>query len=158
MKLPLIITILTLICFTATCAKTQKLSAVQETSAKPTQKTETMKLTEIQAIEFAEKFIEQNGYTDLPPDKENLAFESIEWESDLEEMLKIRKDSLERKAFGISHGRKGGSAGWTVVFKYKKFSDEQKYKNGRAVTMNLDGSKAKVEHVDFILAKVDKKL
>ena len=30
--------------------------------------------------------------------------------------------------------------------------------NGRAVTMNLDGSEMRVEHVDFILKKVGKKL
>lgn len=115
-------------------------------------------LTETEAIEFAEKFIEQNGYTDLPPDKDKLTKESIEWVSDTDEMLKMRHNTLERKAFGISHGRKGDKDGWTVVFKYKAPTDEQSRKNGRAVTMNGDGSKARVEHVDFILDKVDKKL
>ncbi|MBC7797747.1 MAG: hypothetical protein H7Z37_12815 [Pyrinomonadaceae bacterium] len=121
---------------------------------KPAQQIEVTKLTEQQAIEFAEKFIKRNGYTDLPPDKENLAYESIERESNVDEMLKTRHNTLERKAFGISRGRKGNSVGWTVVFKYKG----SKSKNGRAVTVDLDGSKARVEHVDFILAKVDKKL
>jgi type VI protein secretion system component Hcp len=95
-----------------------------------------------------------NFYTDLPPDKENLAYESIEWESNVEEMLKMRYNTLKGKAFGISRGRKDGSDGWTVIFKYK----DSIGRNGRAVTMNLDGSEARVEHVDFILKKVDKKL
>ncbi len=158
MRLALIITISIVVCFAASCAKAQELPVVQEIPTKPTQQTQTAELTEAQAIEFAEKFIAQNGYTDLPPDKENLAHESIEWESNLDEMLKMRHDSLERKAFGISRGRKGNSVGWTVVFKYKSASDRATSKNGRAVTMNLDGSKARVEHVDFILAKVDRKL
>ncbi len=115
-------------------------------------------MTETQAIDFAEKFIERNGYTNLPPDKRNLAFESIEWESDADEMLKMRHNTLESKAFGISQSRKGDSVGWTVVFRYKNPSDSQTRKNGRAVTMNPDGSKARVEHVDFILAKAGKRL
>lgn len=154
MRLQLIITILTVVCFATSCAKAQEVLIVQETPTKPTQQTKITELTEAQAIEFAEKFIERNGYTNLPPDKENLASESIEWESNADEMLKTRHNTLERKAFGVSRGRKGNSAGWTVVFRYKG----SKSKNGRAVTMELDGSKARVEHVDFILAKVDKKL
>lgn len=154
MRLPLIITILSIVCLAASCVKAQELPVVQETLTKPAQQTKATELTETQAIEFAEKFIAQNGYTDLLPDKENLAYESIEWESDVDEMLKTRHNTLERKAFGISHGRKGNSVGWTVVFKYKGSTS----KNGRAVTMDLDGSKARVEHVNFILAKVDKKL
>ncbi len=158
MKLPLIITILTVVCFAVFCTNAQELTVVQKTPMKPTQQKKVTKLTEAQAIEFAEKFIVRNGYTELPLEKENLAYESIEWKSNVDEMLKMRHDTLERKAFGISRDNKGNSAGWTVVFKYKNLSDDQTPKNGRAVTMNLDGSKARVEHKDFILAYVDKKL
>jgi hypothetical protein len=154
MRLSLLITILTVFCFVASCGKAQELPIVQETLTKPTQQAEVTELTEAQAIEFAVKFIQRNGYTDLPPDKENLAYESIEWESNVDEMLKRRYNTLESKAFGISRGRKGGSAGWTVVFKYKDSAS----KNGRGVTMNLDRSEAKVEHVEVVLAKVDKRL
>lgn len=158
MRLVLIITISIVVCFVASGAKVQELPAVQEIPAIPTQQTQITELTEAQAIEFAEKFIAQNGYTDLSPDKENLAHESIEWESNIDEMLKMRHNSLERKTFGVSRDRKGNSVGWTVVFKYKSASDRATSKNGRAVTLNLDGSEARVEHVDFILAKVDRKL
>ena len=44
-------------------------------------------LTQSEAVALAERFIEQNGYTDLPPDKTDLTHETIEWESDVETML-----------------------------------------------------------------------
>lgn len=159
MRLPLVVTILTAISSVASCAKAQELPAAQDGWTKSAQLSQMIVLTEAQAVEFAEKFIERNGYTDLPPDKDNLAYESIERKSDVDEMLKMRYDTLERQAFGISRGRKGiPDSGWTVVFRYKNSSDQTTSKIGRAVTMNFDGSAARVEHVDFILAKVDKKL
>ena len=158
MRLHLIIEILIVVCFATSCANEQQVSAVPESLNKPANTTKATEFSETQAVEFAEKFIRQNGYTDLQPDKEHLALESIEWESDVVKVLKMRHDSLEQKAFGISPHRKSGSPGWTVVFRYKHRSDSQTRKNGRAVTMNLDGSDARVEHVDFILARVDKKL
>jgi cell division protein FtsL len=115
-------------------------------------------LSETEAIKLAERFIAQNGYTDLPPEKDKLANESFELAESVEEMLKMRRDTIEPKAYGISSGRKGGSPGWTVVFRYKHPSGQQMRRNGRAVTMNLDGGKMRVEHVDFILKKVDKRL
>jgi len=114
-------------------------------------------LSEAEAIRLAEQFIAQNGYTDLSPDKSKLAYESIEWESNVDEMLNERRDTLERKAYGLV--REGKSApGWTVVFRYKHPATRQMRRNGRAVTMNLGGGKMRVEHVDFILRYVDKKL
>ena len=115
-------------------------------------------LTESQAIELAEKFVAQNGYTDLLPSKENLSYESIEWESNVDVMLKNRSDTLEKKAFGLTPRRKNDAPGWTVVFRYAHPSDSSAKKNGRAVTMDVDGSDLRVEHVDFILEKVGKKL
>jgi hypothetical protein len=108
-------------------------------------------LTQSQAVELAERFIAQNGYTDLPPDKRKLSHETIEWESDVDTMLQQRHDTLERRAYGFRSGRKGRESGWTVVFRYKHPRDPRMQSKGRAVTMNLDGSKARVEHVDFIL-------
>jgi hypothetical protein len=111
-------------------------------------------LSESEAVRLAEEFIAQNGYTDLPPVRDKIAHESIEWTSNIDELLKARHNTLERKAYGIVRERKGGASGWTVVFRQKC----RKCTNGRAVTMNLDGSNRRVEHVDFILKKVDKKL
>lgn len=121
----------------------------------PAQKQE---LSEGEAIRLAEEFIAQNGYTNLPPDKSKLAYETIEWESNIDDMLRERHDTLEPKAYGIRHGRKGGDPGWTIVFRYSHPSIKQMRRNGRAVTMNLDGSGLRVEHVDFILKHVERKL
>jgi len=41
-----------------------------------------------------------------------------------------------------------------IAFRYRNGNPE----NGRAVTMDLDGSNIRIEHKDFILSKVDKKL
>jgi len=109
-------------------------------------------LTQSQAVALAEQFIAQNGYTDLPPDKTKLAYETIEWERDADRMLQQRHDTLERHAYGVLRGRKGGEPGWTVVFCYKAHCGSA----GRAVTMNLDGSEPRVEHVDFRLGHAKK--
>lgn len=116
------------------------------------------KLSEVEAVRLAEEFIAQNGYTDLRADKSKLAHETIEWTSNVGDILKQRHDTLARKAYGIVHGRKGGAAGWTVVFRYSHPASKQERRNGRAVTMNLDGSGLRVEHVDFILKYVELKL
>ncbi len=108
-------------------------------------------LNKTEAIIFAERFIAVNGYTDRAPDKSLLAYETIEWESNVDKMLKVRHDTLEQKAYGIVSGRRGGAAGWTVVFRYKHRSDRWMRRIGRAVTMNPDGAEMRVEHVDFIL-------
>jgi hypothetical protein len=108
-------------------------------------------LTESEAVALAEQFIAQNGYTDLPPDKNKLFYETIEWESNIDLMLQERHDTLERRAYGVHEGRKGGESGWTVVFRYKRPRGPRARSTGRAVTMNLDGSKPRVEHVDFFL-------
>jgi hypothetical protein len=112
---------------------------------------QTRRLTESEAVALAEQFIAQNGYTDLPPDKNKLFYETIEWESNIDLMLQERHDTLERRAYGVHEGRKGGEPGWTVVFRYKRPRGPRARSTGRAVTMNLDGSKPRVEHVDFFL-------
>src|SRR5215217_9044567 len=108
-------------------------------------------LTQSEAVAMAERLIAQNGYTDLPPDKTKLSYEMIEWESTVDRMLQTRHNTLERRAYGVRAGRNGSEPGWTVVFRYKHPRDRQMRSNGRAVTMNLDGSEPRVEHKDFIL-------
>lgn len=104
------------------------------------------RLTQSEAVALAEQFIAQNGYTDLPPDKTKISYETIEWESNVDRILQQRHNTLERRAYGVSRGRRG-ERGWTVVFRYQGHAGA----TGRAVTMNLDGAKARVEHQDFIL-------
>jgi len=116
------------------------------------------RLTEAQAIKLAEHFIAQNGYTDLQPDQTRLAYETIEWEPNVDEMLKERHDTLQRRAYGVVRGTKAGADGWTVVLRYKHPADRGERSLGRAVTMNLDGRDARVEHVDFILRYARRRL
>ena len=105
------------------------------------------RLTQSEAVALAEQFIAQNGYTDLPPDKTKLSYETIEWESNVDRILQQRHNTLERRAYGVRRGRKGGDPGWTVAFCYKGHCGT----TGRVVTMNLHGTEPRVEHVDFIL-------
>ncbi len=116
------------------------------------------KLSNEEAIRLAEQFIAQNGYTDLPPDMDKLVYGVLERKSNVDRILKGRHDMLERKAYGTVRGRKSGASGWTVVFRYRHPANVQMRRHGRAVTMNSDGSEMRVEHVEFILKYVGKKL
>ena len=88
-------------CLAASCVKSQLSPIVFESLPSPTPQLKVTELSETQAIEFAERFISLNGYTDSPPDKENLAYESIEWESDVNEMLKMRRGLWRAKPLGF---------------------------------------------------------
>jgi len=116
------------------------------------------KLNQSEAIKLAERFIILNGYTDLPPNKNRVVLESIEASPNTDELLRERRNTLERKAYGVARGRKIRSSGWTVVFRYKDRSDPEMREIGRAVTMDADGSNMRVEHVDFFLRAVDRRL
>lgn len=115
---------------------------------------------EEKAVRLAEEFIRRNGYTDAPADRENLTKESIEWESDTGRMLAARKNTLEAKAYGVSEGGRRSDKGWTVVFRHtwSKVDGKQNLKTGRAVTMDENFNKMMLEHVEFFLDKIKKKL
>ena len=117
-------------------------------------------LTEAEAVRSAEEFIASNGYTDLPPiqDKTKLSFETIEWASNVDELLKLRHNTLERKAYGIQYNGRMGKGRWIVAFRSKYPCKDCNTLWGRAVTMNKDGSNIRVEHKDFPLLNVQKKL
>ncbi len=119
---------------------------------------QTSETPEEKAVRLAEEFVARNGYTDLPPDKNSLSYENIEWADGVDEMLETRHDTLERKAHGLRYGAKMGEPGWTVVFRYTKRIGSAGGKAGRAVTMNENFQIHRVEHCDFFLDKVEKKL
>lgn len=131
---------------------------------------------EAKAVRIAEEFVAQNGYTDLPADKNKIDYETVEFARNLDELLKSRANTLERKAYGVLYeatGTKMGEKGWTVVFQSKGVSDDY-YKSislatgkkitrenspiGRAVTIDANFQNLLVEHKDFPLQNVDKKL
>ena len=167
--------------YSQTFAQTENVKAVESrvpTETKADGKTETQieELPEAKAIRIAEEFVAQNGYTDLPADKSKIAHETVEFARNLDELLKMRADTLERKAYGILYkatGTKMGEKGWTVVFREKNVSDDyyksisqstgkkitrENFPIGRAVTMNANFENLLVEHKVFPLQNVDKKL
>ena len=112
-------------------------------------------LSKEEAIQTAERFVLENGYTNAPREKvkEQLDHESIEMivegKEAREQLLVARVDTLKPKAIGIRKGRKGGSDGWSVAFEYTNSSLNN---TCRVVTMNSDGTSMRVEHVDGILS------
>lgn len=114
-------------------------------------------MPEAVAARLAEEFVARNGYTDLPADRENLSYESIERAADVEEMLRWRQGSLERKAYGIVYPGKWGKSGWTVVFRHGRQFGNEHDEWGRAVTMDRNFENLRVEHKSFPLGNVDKK-
>lgn len=133
-------------------------------------------LPEAKAIRIAEEFVAQNGYTNLPVDKDKIVYETVEFGNNLDELLKFRANTLEHKAYGILYkatGTKMGEKGWTVVFQSINVSDDY-YKSisrqsgkqvtrenhpiGRAVTMDANFQNLLMEHKTFPLQNVDKKL
>ncbi|CAN5422892.1 hypothetical protein BH20ACI1_BH20ACI1_04770 [soil metagenome] len=135
----------------------------------------TEELSEAKAVRIAEEFVVRNGYTDLPTDKGKIAHETVEFSRNLDELLKMRANTLERKAYGILYkatGTKMGEKGWTVVFREKNVSDNyyktvsqatgkkvtgENYPIGRAVTMDANFENLSVKHKTFPLQNVDKK-
>ena len=118
------------------------------------------RLSAFEAVQLAECFIVQNGYTDLPPleDKSKLTPESV-WPGTDEHGMEMRHDSLERQAHGYVAGVRY-PGGWAGVFrcKYKaRFAEvvtdyaESLEKVGRFVTMDSYGNRMRVEHQDFYL-------
>ncbi|MDQ4121135.1 MAG: hypothetical protein M3209_06790 [Acidobacteriota bacterium] len=130
---------------------------------------------EAKAVRIAEEFVAQNGYTDLPADRNKITYETVEFAPNLDELLKMRANTLERKAYGILYkatGTKIKEKGWTVVFREKNVSDDyyksiaqatgkkitrENYQIGRAVTMDANFQNLLVEHKVFPLQNVDKK-
>lgn len=112
-----------------------------------------------EAVQAAECFIVENGYTDIPPkDASKIAPESVD-PGTAELRMRLRHDSLERHAYGFKRGGRD-SNGWTIVFR-KKYKaelakivpnyEEQIKKTGRAVSMDAYGRTIRVEHQDFFL-------
>ena len=100
-------------------------------------------ISESEAIRRAEQFIAGNGYTDLPADRSRLTPEPVVLSSSVEDELKQRHDTLERKADGAS----GGAGGWVVYFRHKdrgKLEPETR----RAVVMGPKGDHIHIMHQD----------
>src|SRR2546421_403614 len=111
---------------------------------------------EDKAVLAAQSFVALTGYTNGILGSGTMAIGCVEGVDDTEESFKY--DTLEERAYGVSHVGSGGSRGWTVVFRYTKRMGDARRKTGRAVTMDENFHNLRVEHQDFFLNKVEKKL
>lgn len=102
------------------------------------------------AVEIAEQFVAENGYTKAPSSdtKEVLGNEAIEWTTNPRDRLEQRFNTLLPKAIGAKKGRRNSSEGWSVAFDYT--SKNGASNNCRVVTMNSAGNDIRIEHVDGI--------
>lgn len=113
-----------------------------------------------EAIQRAECFVLENGYTDLPAseDRSKLKPEAI---SPLtgDRGMERRRNSLEPRAYGFKRGFRDEDD-WVVVFRMKyqqsiadAFPNYREYitKHGRKVTMKANGSNLQMEHQDISL-------
>ena len=103
-------------------------------------------LTKKQAIELAEKFISENGYTNLPEEKVKkiLDGESFELSGSRKSAIEMRKNTLRPNAIGIKSGQRGEPKGWSVAFDYVEFDSSA----CRVVTLNEDGTNLLMQHQD----------
>jgi hypothetical protein len=101
-------------------------------------------LSEAAAVELAESFVRENGYTDAPEAevKARLDSEGIEWSKNRGDLLRNRRNTLQSRAIGI----KRTNDGWGVAFAYVTNSG-----TCRVVTMAADGSRIRMQHQDGIL-------
>ncbi|AKU22565.1 hypothetical protein [Massilia sp. NR 4-1] len=102
------------------------------------------------AVKLAEKFVAENGYTDLPESriKPVLDNESLEWTSSRKERLAQRHKMLLPTAIGAKYERKGEMAGWSIAFDYSINAGDRR--SCRVVTMAANGSGIRIEHVDGV--------
>jgi hypothetical protein len=108
-------------------------------------------VTEKQAVLIAECFVIDNGYTDLPPstDPSKIIPENIYPLTD-EFGMKLRHNSLERKADSIYRAPESWGGVWEVTFKVNPsrvdFALPQEFEFGRMVTMDFYGTNVQIRH------------
>ena len=124
-------------------------------------------ISEKQAVQLAEKFIAANGYTNAPPTVKQLNPELFSSEFEVE--CKLRHNSLSPRAFGVGSANFEHQGGWIVIFVSPSKEDEanrhatmkrlkETDASGRAVTMDRFGKHLRIQHKDFCLWAVAKRL
>jgi hypothetical protein len=107
-------------------------------------------LTQDQAIQLAEQFIVDNGYTNLPADKSKLHYELFDpFENNVDSILKHRKNELQPKAFCISENKQAWHVGFlSTQVDLNQLDSIQRQGNlaGRAVIVLKNGKEIKIAH------------
>ena len=117
-----------------------------------------------EAIYKAECFVIQNGYTDLPPiaDKSKITPENV-FQLTNDEGMKIRRNTLERKAYSYERSEIFGS-GWVIMFRTKYNPIIAGYygtgfeKWGRAVAMDSYGKRMRIQGSHYQLITPETKI
>ncbi len=103
------------------------------------------------AARRAEQFVARNGYTDLPPAADTVSWAAelfeLPWGS-LAELMRQRRNTLERRAVAVCPHGPGGRPGYTVVFRYKA---ESLSGQARAVRMGPQFDGMVMQHQEFSL-------
>lgn len=95
-----------------------------------------------QAVEIAERFIAENGYTKQSVNRNsNLYLEEGEKASDLKNILATRLNSIEPKAMYALIKEIDEQSVWVVWFLFREEKIENDLEMGREVRVSLDGSK-----------------
>ncbi|MBX3242907.1 MAG: hypothetical protein KF685_00375 [Acidobacteria bacterium] len=122
-------------------------------------------LTAEEAVVAAECFVIQNGYTDLPPiaDRSKIVPENIYPMTD-DEGMRLRRDSLQRRAFSFSQDHEFFGGSWVVMFAFKphqnvvRRSDDGFDNFGRAVVMDFYGRNIRILHSPYSLRSPNAKI
>lgn len=110
-----------------------------------------------EAIELAEQFIIDNGYTDLPADKSKLSYELFEKNADA--VLEKRFNTLHRKAFCVSEDEDRWHIGFLSTNVDRNKLDSMQLKAdlpGRAVTVMKNTNEVKMAHKTPLFSHFEK--
>ncbi|MFT7100438.1 MAG: hypothetical protein ACJA19_000940 [Bacteroidia bacterium] len=120
----------------------------------------TNELTKEQAIELAEQFIIDNGYTALPANKSKLNYELFDrYENDVDSVLIRRSNTLHKKAFCISEGDDRWNVGFlstSVDINKLDSTKRQTDLSGRAIIVMKDGKEIRIAHKEPLFSYFEK--
>lgn len=143
--------LLVLFCFglLSSCKEAESAPSTDPMNREPQRRTE---LTEQSAVELAEQFVKDNGYTDSPANKSNISFELMDQTGeDLSVILERRRNTLHPKAFCISEDNGVWHIGFLAHSVDISNLDALELNNdlsGRAVVVDRASHKVRMAHKD----------
>lgn len=110
-------------------------------------------LDETEAVAAAECFVIENGYTDLPPssDPSRIVPENVDPMTD-EFGMKLRHNSLQRRAASVTHDDEFWGGSWMVIFRPKhplRPDSPTSTTFGRVVAMDFYGKDIRILHSPY---------
>lgn len=131
----------------SSCKEAEATPSPNPMNQEPHRRTE---LTEQSAVELAEQFVKDNGYTDSPADKSNLSFELMDQTGeDVSVILERRHNTLHPKAFCVSELYDVWHVGFLSTEIDKSNLDDLALNSdlsGRAVIVDRKSHKVRIAH------------